>query len=102
MDEEGRGSRSGARNDATVSVQKCGGVIRVGRTMIHTGAKVPVYEDVSSAPVSLDDSLRSDLGCDVLDVVLLERGIGDVDHLLAQVDVRDDRLLARIVGVLGE
>ena len=47
--------------------------------------------------------LRSDLGCDVLlGAVLLERGGGDVDHLLTQVDVRGDRFRARTVGVLGE
>ena len=73
--------------------------------MSNGRAKVPVYQDVSGGPMSHRlDELRSDLGCDVLDVAPFERGGGDVDHLLAQVDVRDDRFRARIVGngVLGE
>ena len=36
------------------------------------------------------------------DVVSLERGGGDVDHLLAQVDADGDCFRACIVGVLGE
>ena len=72
--------------------------------MSNVGAKVPVYEDVSGGPMSLRlVELRSDLRSDVLlDVVPLERGGGDVDHLLTQVDVRGDRFRARTVGVLGE
>ena len=74
--------------------------------MSNVGAKVPVYEGVSGGPMSLRlVVLRSDLRGDViLDVIPLERGGGNVDQLLAQVDVRDDRFWARIVGhgVLGE
>ena len=52
--------------------------------MSEVKAKIPVGEDVSGRPVSLVE-LRSDLRGDViLDVIPLERGGGDVDHLLAQ------------------
>ena len=71
--------------------------------MSNVGAKVPVYEDVSGGPMSLRlVKLRSDLrGHVILDVVPLERGGGNVDQLLAQVDVRDDRFRAPLLVSLA-
>ena len=74
--------------------------------MRDIGAKVLANDDVPCRAVAFV-KLLLDLGGDVLlDVVLFERGGGDVDglllHLLAHVDVLDDRLRARAVGVLGE
>ena len=71
--------------------------------MSNAGAKAPVDEDVPVGPGRLSNSILIwAVNRDVLlDVVPLERG-GDVDCLLAQVDVRDDRFRARAIGVLGE
>lgn len=70
-------------------------------------AKVLADDDVPGGPVALVELLL-DLGSDVLlDVVLFERGVGDVDglllHVLGHVDVLDDRLRALgWVAALGE
>ena len=73
--------------------------------MSNGGAKVPVDEDVPVRPCRLSNSVLiwAAMSFSMLYFSSLERGGGDVDHLLTQVDVRGDRCQrARTVGVLGE
>ena len=73
--------------------------------MRNVGAKVLPNDDVPGGPVAFIELLLDLRGDVLLDVVLFERGGRDVDrlllHLLAHVDVLDDRLGAG-AGLLGE